>query len=111
MGELKRTIELVLGILNKHNIKIKIDKCTFFDDDKKFCGFIIDKNGIHKDQSKVKAMAKMPVPRKLTELRAFIRFVNYCGGFIWNLSEISYPLFKILRNGENFANMQRILFF
>lgn len=44
----------------------------------------------------------MPKPTNITELRAFIGFVNYYGRFIQNLSEILHPLHRLLKKNTKF---------
>lgn len=38
----------VLERLNNYNIRINTDKCEFFKDQINYCGYVIDKDGIHK---------------------------------------------------------------
>ncbi|KAK2578442.1 hypothetical protein KPH14_001059 [Odynerus spinipes] len=95
-------LELVFKKLHDYNIKINLEKSTFFTDQIEYCGYVIDKNGIHKDRKKIEAIEKMPTPRNVSEVRAFIGFVNYYGRFIRNLSSILYPLNKLLHKDFKF---------
>ncbi|XP_046142815.1 uncharacterized protein K02A2.6-like [Osmia bicornis bicornis] len=95
-------LELVFQRLNEYNIKINLEKSTFFTNQIKYCGYIIDKNGIHKDSEKIEAIEKMPTPRNVSEVRSFIGFVNYYGRFIKNLSSILHPLNKLLHKESKF---------
>ena len=72
IAELIKIIETVLQILDKYNIKVNLDKCSFFEKNIKYCGFVIDARGIHKDPTKFEAIENMPPPKNLSELRSFI---------------------------------------
>ncbi|KAF2905830.1 hypothetical protein ILUMI_00336, partial [Ignelater luminosus] len=43
---------LVLERLQKHNIRVRVDKCDFFVPELKYLGHIIDKNGIRPDEER-----------------------------------------------------------
>lgn len=90
-------LEAVLRRLHKYNIKINADKCEFFEKRINYCGYVIDAEGIHKDQQKMEAIDKMSRPKNITQLRSFIGMINYYSKFIKNLSNILYPLNKLLR--------------
>ena len=98
-----RKTEQVLKRLSVNNIKINLEKCEFFKFSVHYCGYIIDKDGVHKDPEKVEAMKNMPAPRNVSELRSFIGFVNYYGRFIKNLSTILKPLHDLLHKEANFV--------
>jgi len=63
---------------------------------------MIGKNEIAKEPKKMEAVQKMPRPTNVTELHAFIGLINYYGRFIQNLSEILYPLNKLLKKNVVF---------
>lgn len=56
-------------ILNKSKCEIKKESITFL-------GHVIDARGISQDLDKTAAVAKMPQPTTVTELRRFLRLVN-----------------------------------
>lgn len=92
-----QSLEKVLARLHKYNVRINLEKSHFFLDKVNYCGYMIDKNGIHKEVSKMEAIKKMPVPKNTSEVKAFIGTINYYGRFIPNLSSILFPLNKLLR--------------
>lgn len=89
-------LELVLQRLQQFNIKINEEKCEFFQNEIRYCGYVIDKDGIHKEKRKMDAIDKMPRPLNQSELRSFIGMINYYGKFINNLSTLLYPLNRLL---------------
>jgi hypothetical protein len=87
---------LVLQRLQQFNIKINEEKCEFFQNEIRYCEYVIDKDGIHKEKYKMDAIDKKPRPRNQSELRSFIGMINYYGKFINNLSTLLYPLNRLL---------------
>lgn len=95
-------LELVFKRLHEYNIKVNLKKSDFFVDKIEYCGYIIDRHGIHKDKKKIEAIEHMPIPKNISEVRAFIGFVTYYSRFIQNLSTILHPLNKLLHKGTSF---------
>jgi len=46
----------VLLVLRKNNLSTNVNKCTFCVDSVVFLGFIVNKNGVHVDPKKIKAI-------------------------------------------------------
>jgi len=93
----------VLTRLAKFNIQINKEKSEFLKKGIHYCGYYIDKNGIHKEKSKMEAIEKMPRPKNVSELRAFLGLINYYGRFIRNLSALLTPLHTLLQKGNGRA--------
>ena len=69
----------VLDCLIKNNLFTKIEKCEFDVDTVEFLGFVINPDGIHMDESKVKVIQDWPVPRHVKDVQSFLGFANfYC---------------------------------
>ena len=54
--EHQRHLDLVHELLRKHRLFPCIDKSTFFQSRVSFCGYIIDKDGVHMDPEKIKVI-------------------------------------------------------
>ena len=54
--EHQRHLDLVHELLRKHQLFPCIDKSTFFQSRVPFCGYIIDKDGVHMDPKKIKVI-------------------------------------------------------
>lgn len=91
-------LEEVLIRLSKYNMRANLDKCQFFSKQIQYCGYVIDRYGIHKEQKKIDAVQNMPVPENKDQVRSFVGLVNYYGRFFPQLSTILYPLNRLLRN-------------
>lgn len=96
------TLETVLKIFDRYNIRINLDKSVFFADSIEYCGYAVDKDGIHKIQSKIDSINDMPQPKTKDEVRSFVGLVNYYGRFFPNLASILYPLNNLLKNDVPF---------
>ena len=58
---------------------------------------------LHKpSDSKLEAVSKAPVPKDVSELKAFLGLVNYYGKFLSHLSTTLAPLYKLLQKGTRF---------
>ncbi|XP_044764494.1 uncharacterized protein K02A2.6-like [Coccinella septempunctata] len=95
-------LEEVLSRLAKHNIRINYDKSEFMKDKIEYCGYVIDKTGIHKALNKIQAIQNAKIPKNKTEVRAFTGLINYYGRFLKNLSSKLYPLYNLLKDGVVF---------
>ncbi|XP_060810048.1 uncharacterized protein K02A2.6-like [Amyelois transitella] len=92
-----RSLRAVLDRLRQMGLTIKLEKCSFIQKSVKYLGFIIDKNGLRPDPEKLDAIAKIPVPTDVTQLKSFLGLLNYYGKFIPNLSSILNPLHNLLK--------------
>jgi len=70
-------LEGILSKLHEFNVRINLEKSKFFLDKIDYCGYVIDKVGIHKDNRKIEAIQKMPRPKDVSETRAFTGMINY----------------------------------
>lgn len=68
-----------------------------------YCGYVINKDGVHKEESKMESIKSMPRPKNVSEVRAFTGMINYYGCFIPNLSTILHPLNELLRKNSPFT--------
>ena len=62
----------------------------------------MSKNGIEADPEKVKAVQSWPIPRNVTEVRAFVALAGYYRKFQKDFSAIAAPLHELTRKGEKF---------
>ena len=70
-------IKLVLGALNKHAVKIKLQKCHFYQTRIEFLGHIISRRGIEPAKEKLIAISEWPTPRSVNEVQQFVGLGNY----------------------------------
>lgn len=96
-------LEEVFKRLDKYNLRVNREKCDFFSDRIEYCGYMVDKDGIHKLRDKVDAIQNMPVPKNRDQVRSFVGLINYYGRFFPNLSTILYPLNNLLKDDVPFV--------
>lgn len=90
-------LKVVLERLSNCGLKVKKEKCAFFQDSVQYLGHVIDKFGLHTSQDRIKAIKKIPTPTNVTELKSFLGMVNFYGKFIPNASMIMQPLYRLLK--------------
>jgi hypothetical protein len=64
-------IEQVFDVLRKENLYTNLEKCTFCTDQVVFLSFVISGQGIHINESKVKAIKEWPMPTNISQVRRF----------------------------------------
>ncbi|KAI5734849.1 hypothetical protein M8J77_011199 [Diaphorina citri] len=92
----------VLDKLKVMGLTVSQDKCKFFQDQTKFLGYVIDKNGIRPSQEKTQAIVYAPEPENVKQLQSFLGLVNYYRKFLPDLSSIQKPLNDLLCKGAEF---------
>lgn len=96
-------LEEVFQRLNRNNMRVNLDKSEFMKDRIEYCGYLIDRHGIHKMQSKMDAILQMKRPTSKEEVRSFIGLINYYGRFVSNLSTMLHPLYNLIKDGVDFV--------
>ena len=92
-----QNLHLVLQQLENAGLTLKKSKCKFRVSSVEYLGHIIDANGLHPSESKVKAIRDAPTPTNVTELKSFLGLLNYYHKFLPDLSTILAPLHQLLR--------------
>ena len=69
----------------------------------KYLGHLIDAEGIHPLHDKVKTIKKAPTPNDAAQLHSFFGLVNCYQKFLPNLSNILYPLHRLLQKEIKWA--------
>lgn len=97
-----KRLEEVLRRLDKHNVKVKADKCEFSKTDVSYLGHLITADGIKPLTKKTKAITECPSPSNVDELRSWLGLINYYSKFIKNLSSLIHPLNELLKKNARF---------
>lgn len=63
-----RKLEKVLSRLEKYNVKVKKAKCKFMTDTVEYLGHIVDSEGLHPTEEKVKDIVNVPSPTNLCKI-------------------------------------------
>ena len=97
-----RHINIVFECLREHDLKLKLSKCKFIQDETQYLGFIINKDRIMTDPEKVRVIKGMSPPTTVKGVRSFIGMCSYYRRFIPNLSEIAKPIIKLTKKFAKF---------
>ena len=92
-----QNLDKVLSKLEAAGLKLNKAKCSFLMPQVEYLGHIIDKQGLHPTEKKVKAIKEAPQPCNVNDLRAFLGIINYYGKFMPNLSTKLAPLYELLQ--------------
>lgn len=101
--ELLQRLRQVLQKLKESNLRVNKEKCHFFKQCINYLGHTIDKNGLHKNKDKIKAITSTLRPTNINELRTFLGMANYYNKFINNLASITSPLNELLKKRAIFT--------
>ena len=85
----------VLTLLTEHGLKAKRAKCAWACQKVDFCGFDIDKDGIHAQEHKTCAVMDWPQPENSKDVRGFLGLTSYHRKFIEHYAHIAMPLYAI----------------
>lgn len=64
-----QNLEAILDRLEKAGLRLNQEKCLFFQRRVEYLGHIIDDQGLHPTDEKVRAIKEAPTPKNATELR------------------------------------------
>ncbi|KMQ85223.1 reverse transcriptase, partial [Lasius niger] len=88
------TLKAILRRLEECGLKVNVEKCDFLRKELELLGFLIDKRGLHKAPSKIKAMIEAPRPKNPKELASFLGLITYYARFLPNRAEMLKPLYE-----------------
>ena len=96
-------LDMVLGKLQEAGLKLKPRKCQLFKKEVEYLGHIVSSAGIRTDPKKIEAVQTWPVPKNVTELRAFVGLCSYYRRFIQGFADIAKPLHSLTNKGTQFV--------
>ncbi|GJY73397.1 transposon ty3-I gag-pol polyprotein [Tanacetum coccineum] len=70
-------LKQVFQVLRDNELYVKLEKCSFAQDEVEFLGHKIKDGGLMMDGAKIKAIQDCEPPTKVTKLRSFLGLVNY----------------------------------
>lgn len=95
-------LSTVFHIIKENELRINIEKCSFFKDEVEILGHVLSRKGLHPIDTKIQTIRGWISPTNITELRSFLGAVGYYRKFIVNFSQTAKPLFKLLKKNEKF---------
>ena len=95
----KPSLELLRGA----KLNAKKSKCTFFVDKVSYLGFIISKDGISPDPTKIEAIVNWPIPHSVSEVCGFLGLAGWSRIFVREYAFIIEPLTQLTKKDEAFT--------
>ena len=98
-AEHKSRLLTVLSRMQEAGLKLKLSKCSFKVPEVSYLGFVINANGLHPTQDKVRAIRDAPAPSNLKQLESYLGVFNFYRRFVQNASTVLEPLNRLRRSG------------
>ncbi|GFX34622.1 retrovirus-related Pol polyprotein from transposon 297 [Trichonephila clavipes] len=92
----------VFTLLRDAGLTLNKEKCHFARDKLKYLGFVISKEGIETDNSKVKAITEMKPPKNSKEVSTFLGMAGWYQKFIPKYADIFEPLYRLKKKRAKF---------
>lgn len=96
-------LKRVFDVLRSSNLTLKASKCFLAFPSVQVLGHVLDKDGIHPNPDKVKAILQMPAPMKVKQLKGFLAMCGLYRSFIKNFSAIATPLHALLKKDSPYV--------
>ena len=78
--------QTVFDRFREHNLKLKLKKCSFFQEETNYLGFTVTSQGIKPDAEKVSAIRTLPAPSSVKAIRSFIGMLV--------ITDVSFQIFQ-----------------
>lgn len=96
-------VRIVLDRLRKNGLQAALHKCEFHVSQTKYLGFVISKEGVSVDPSKVAAIKDWAKPTTVRGVQSFLGFCNFYRRFIRDYARIASPLTNLTKKGAPFV--------
>ena len=98
-----QNLDRVMTHLESAGVTLKRSKCAFLTPSVEYLGHVIDKEGLHPSQEKVRAIQEALEPTNVSELKSFLGLINYYSKFMSNLACILSPLYRLLHKDSKWS--------
>ena|SRR6266498_599078 len=107
-----RYVRAVLQKIRKVNLKLKLTKCKWFEQELIFVGYRITARGIEPDPRNIEKIKNARVPTSTMELRGFLGTAQFYRQFVKNYANVARPIYDMLKEDipEYWGNAQQVVF-
>lgn len=92
----------VFELIKTHGLKLKMEKCKFFQEKINYLGYRVDSGGITPNPENLEAVRGFPIPKNSRDVHSFLGLCSYFRKFIKNFAVIAKPLYDLLRKDAVF---------
>lgn len=93
-------IHQVLERMRQAQLYAKPSKCSFYQDQVEFLGYVVTTEGISMDSRRIDAIVSWQEPQSFHDIQVFLGFCNFYRRFIQDYSRIALPLTALLKGSE-----------
>ena len=91
-------LEAVLARLQQYGIRLRKEKCRFFQQSLEFLGYTLSTDGVRPSEKKVSDVQAMPAPQNVKQLLTFLGMITYNAKFLPQLSTVLRPLYDLTKS-------------
>ncbi len=81
-------------------MKLNPNKCCFGAQNIPFLGHVVSAKGSRPNPKKIGVMENFPIPKLITNVKAFLGFTSYYTKFILRYAKIAESLFSFTKDGK-----------
>ena len=96
-SEHHQAIDSVFNRLSTYNLRVRLDKCRFYQSEVRYLGILVDQRGQRPDPAKIEAITSMPAPTNVPELRSLLGAITFYSRFVKDMSTVRAPLDGLLK--------------
>src|SRR5262245_62372806 len=91
---LAERLEHVFERLAPAGLRLNPDKCEFVKSSLDYLGHIVSADGVQPNAQKVEAIAAMPPPKDIKQVRSFLGGISYYREYVPDVATLAAPLHK-----------------
>jgi len=95
-------VQLVFQLLQNHQFKVRLSKCSFAQQKLSYLGHVLSPNGVSTDPAKIRDVQTWPSPQSVKDVKSFLGLAGYYRRFVKNFGMIARPLTDLLKKGKVF---------
>ena len=103
LAEHQAKVKEVLHRLHNNDLFARPEKCSFDKTEVEYLGMFVNRDGIHMDDSKVKAITDWPAPTTVHGIHSFLGLANFYRRFIKDYATLAKPLTDLTQKDKAFT--------